>query len=217
MSKTSVLKMLVLGATLPLLLHLAAGLPGSQLATAQESLGRLATPNPVDRPRDQIARRRAQALQRLALLRERIDLIEKEINSLNVDQLTSNPGDGTRRSTTAKSGKADDSQPQAFIIGNSPYYQVMHDMAKKQGWKDRMSFNVDYAKYLPKAKGHILLIESHNGVPIVPVDELDAVFPGASKKLRASEKVHIDGTELIRVEFSGLLPQGDTAASGFGR
>ncbi len=96
--------------------------------------------------------------------------------------------------------------PQAYFVGNAPYYQALTAMAKSKGWIARLSFNTDYKTNLPKAKGHTLLIETHNGVPIVPLDILQDVFPNASKGLDDMNGVVIDGdTTIIFVDFSKLL------------
>ena len=131
------------------------------------------------------------------------------MDKLNIDNLVNQLRQDYVDSQSSKKESKDDSKPQAFIIGNSPYYQVMHAMAKRRGWQDRMSFNVDYAKYLPMAKGHILMIESHGGVPIIPATELDKVFPNASQQLQKNEKIEVEGTQLMLIEFSRLIPGSD--------
>jgi hypothetical protein len=96
--------------------------------------------------------------------------------------------------------------PQAYLIGNSPYYQTLTEMAKSKGWITKLSFNTDYKKNLPLAKGHILLIETHKGVPIVPLDVLHSVFPKASKGLSTAGGVTVvDETTIVFVDFSNLL------------
>jgi len=100
--------------------------------------------------------------------------------------------------------------PQAFFVGNAPYYQTLIQMAKSMGWVPRSSFNCDYETQLPKAKGHILLIETHNGVPIVPLDVLQKVFPNASRGLREADGVVVvDDTRIVFVDFSKLLKDVD--------
>lgn len=97
---------------------------------------------------------------------------------------------------------------QAFVIGNSPYYQTLTDMAIKSGFAVRRSFNCEYDTYLPQAKGHLLLIETHNGVPIVPLDVLDRHFPDASKGLQNSDcTVKIDKTRIVFFDFSKRLSE----------
>ncbi len=95
----------------------------------------------------------------------------------------------------------------AFIAGNSPYYQAMTQMATEHGFMVRKSFNSDYEKFLPMAKGHTLMVEVHNGVPIVPPDLLEKYYPGAAAKgLQNPDGVAIAGdTTILFVEFSKQL------------
>ena len=51
----------------------------------------------------------------------------------------------------------------------------------------RRSFNVKYDQWLPAAKGHVLLIETHAGVPIVPTSELDKFFPGHPRRRKVPQ------------------------------
>lgn len=92
-----------------------------------------------------------------------------------------------------------------YIIGNSPYYQALTDMAKRAGLDVALSFNTGYDENIPKARGNILLVETHDGVPMAK-DELDAHFPGASWNLRDSDGVLVVGdTTIVLVEFSEQL------------
>ena len=96
--------------------------------------------------------------------------------------------------------------PQAYVIGNSPYYQIMTQMAKERGLSVPISFNSKYDEYLPRAKGNFLLVETHNGVPIVPVDVLEKYFPDASKGLQNPDGiVKIDQTTIVFMDFSRQL------------
>ncbi len=95
---------------------------------------------------------------------------------------------------------------QAFVIGNSPYYQTMSQMAAEQGLAVAKSFNVQYDKYLPQAQGHVLLVETHNDVPIVPLEVLEKYFPAASQGLKDSGgTIKIGETTIIFLDFSKQL------------
>jgi hypothetical protein len=95
---------------------------------------------------------------------------------------------------------------QASVIGNAPYYQALTDMATKNGFAVRKSFNTDYNTYLPQAKGHLLLIETHNGKPIVPLDVLEKHFPNASKGLQNFDgTVKVGKTTIVFFDFSRQL------------
>lgn len=107
---------------------------------------------------------------------------------------------------------------QAFVVGNSPYYQVLTDMARREGVTVTSSLNTQYDKYLPKAKGHLLLIETHDGVSVVPPSVLDGFFPGASMELKdgffpvasagpknVAGTASVEGTKIAFVDFSRLL------------
>ena len=98
------------------------------------------------------------------------------------------------------------SPSQAFVIGNSPYYQTLTHLASQNGFTVRKSFNCEYDKYLPQAKGHLLLIETHNGKPIVSLDVLERYFPNASKGLQNTNgKVKVGKTTIIFLDFSKPL------------
>ncbi len=94
---------------------------------------------------------------------------------------------------------------QAFVIGNSPYWQTLTDMARQKGFTVGRSFNGNYDELLPLAKGHLLLIETHDGIPIVPLPVLDKFYPGASDGLKAPDGVATVGTtRIVFVDFSRL-------------
>lgn len=94
--------------------------------------------------------------------------------------------------------------PKCFIIGNSPYYQIMTTLAQKKKQTVAKSFNNDYDRYLPQAKGHIILIETHKGVPIIPIAKLETHFPKASQGLKTGS-IMIGDTKLVFVDFEKLL------------
>ena len=61
-------------------------------------------------------------------------------------------------------------------------------------------------KNLPPAKGHLLLVETHNGKPIVPLDVLEKHFPGASSGLQNIDgTVKVGKTTVIFFDFSKPL------------
>jgi hypothetical protein len=94
----------------------------------------------------------------------------------------------------------------AYIIGNSPYYQAIAQMATESGLNVVTSFNCEYDTYLPEACGHVLLVETHVGQPIVPIDVLEKYFPGATGGLKTPEKATTVGkTEIVFIEFGQQL------------
>lgn len=96
--------------------------------------------------------------------------------------------------------------PQVYFVANSPYYQALTEIARSRGWSARQSFNCEYENNLPRAKGHVLLIETHKGVPIVPLDVLHQFYPDASRGLKQSDGVtEINGTTIVFVDFSKVL------------
>ncbi len=97
-------------------------------------------------------------------------------------------------------------QQQAFVAGRSPYVQILTDMAQRKGMTVSLSFNDNYDNSLPLAKGHVLIVETHNGVPIAPVSLLEKYFPGASLGLKSfTGAVSVGGTEIFLVDFARLL------------
>jgi hypothetical protein len=65
----------------------------------------------------------------------------------------------------------------AFIIANSPYYQQIGESVHQQGTAVAKSFNTDYETFLPMAEGNLILIQTHDGVPIVSLTILQKYFP----------------------------------------
>ena len=99
-----------------------------------------------------------------------------------------------------------DLNPTAYVAGNSPYYQAMSQMAAEAGLTVKISFNSDYDKYLPQARGHVLMVETHQGVPIIPQVTLEKYFPGCLKALPNSDGyVKIEDTKIIFTDFSKPL------------
>jgi serine/threonine protein kinase len=98
------------------------------------------------------------------------------------------------------------SRRQVFIVGDSPYYQVMTDMAQRKGMVVVHSFNTQYDKWLPRSRGHLLLVEARQGTPVVPSAVLDEFFPGASKALSGdSRTTNVADTKIALLDFSRLL------------
>lgn len=94
----------------------------------------------------------------------------------------------------------------AYIIGNSPYYQFISQMAKDNGFAVVKSFNTNYEENLPLAEGNILLIETHNNVPVISLNELEKLFPDASKGLQNSDGIiKIRETTIVFIDFSKQL------------
>ena len=95
---------------------------------------------------------------------------------------------------------------QAYVIGNSPYYQALSAMAVESGLHVAKSFNCEYDTFLPQAKGQVIMIETHKGKPIVPKDVLERYYPNALTGMsRPSKSIRIKDTTLVFVEFSEQL------------
>lgn len=94
----------------------------------------------------------------------------------------------------------------AYVIGNSPYYQAMTQMAGESGLQVVRSFNGEYNKYLPETQGHVLLIETHKGNPILPGEILERYYPKALTALSyPSKRIRIKDTFIVFIEFSEQL------------
>ena len=93
-----------------------------------------------------------------------------------------------------------------FFVANSPWHQFFGELVKQNGAMLGPSFNTDYDKNLPRAKGSLLLIETHGGVPIVDVAILRKHFPVvASGKQKSTLK---DGdTTIVFVEVDAFAEQ----------
>jgi len=95
-------------------------------------------------------------------------------------------------------------KPKCFIIANAPYYQFLGEIARQNGLGSWRSFNTGYDKYLPMAKGHTILIETHAGVPIVDIGILERYFPSASNGIKTG-KIIVGDTTLVFVDFADAL------------
>lgn len=99
-----------------------------------------------------------------------------------------------------------DVNPAAFVAGNSPYYQVMSQMAAESGLTVKKQFNSDYDTLLPQARGHVLLVETHDGRPIIPLEVLEKHLPGSAEGLRQSDgTARLGETTVVFLEFSKSL------------
>lgn len=104
-----------------------------------------------------------------------------------------------------------DVRERCFIIANSPYYQFFTELVRQRGAALGMSFNTGYDKYLPMAKGNLILIETHDGKPIVDVALLQRHFPSVPDG-KQTRKV-IDGeTTLVFVDVAKIAEQISDAA-----
>jgi hypothetical protein len=73
------------------------------------------------------------------------------------------------------------------------------------------SFNTDYEKNLPMAQGNLILIETHDGRPIVDVALLQRYFPAVPDGKQAGKL--IDGeTTIVFVDVATIGDQIATAA-----
>jgi hypothetical protein len=96
---------------------------------------------------------------------------------------------------------------QAYVVGNSPYYQKLAIMAVESGLRVAKSFNCEYDKYLPQAKGHVLLIETQKGKPIIPTAILERYYPNALAGIsRPTNSISIQGTLIVFIDCSKQLP-----------
>ncbi len=96
--------------------------------------------------------------------------------------------------------------PQVYIIGNAPYYKVLAEMARSKGWSVRRTFNTDYDRLLPPSRGHVLLVETHRGEPIIPMATLEKHYPEASSGLKSADGVvEVEGTTIMFVDFARVL------------
>ena len=68
------------------------------------------------------------------------------------------------------------------------------------------SFNYEYEEYLPEAKGHVILIETRKGKPIIPTEILEQYYPNALTGIsHPSKSIRIKDTSIVFVDFSELL------------
>jgi hypothetical protein len=107
---------------------------------------------------------------------------------------------------------------EAYVVGNSPFYQALTAMAVESGLHVAKSFNTGYETLLPQAKGNVLLIEVHKGKPIVPPAVLERYYPNALAGIsRPAKSIRINDTLILFVDFSeplralGSIDSGGTA------
>ena len=94
-------------------------------------------------------------------------------------------------------------QKKCYIIANSPYYQFLTALAQRKGHSVGASFNSAYDQYLPKTKGHLILIETHGGKPIVNPKILQQSFPALMGEPYQGTQT-IEGTTLTFVDFEDV-------------
>lgn len=105
-----------------------------------------------------------------------------------------------------------DVRQRTFIIANSPYYQFFGELARQHGAALGPSFNTDYEKNLPMGRGNLILIETHDGKPIVDVALLQSFFPAVPDGKQAGKV--IDGeTTIVFVDVATIGGQIATAVS----
>jgi len=105
-----------------------------------------------------------------------------------------------------------DLRQRTFIIANSPYYKFFGELVRQHGAAVGPSFNTAYEKYLPMAKGNLILVETHDGDPVVDVAILQRHFPAVPDG--EQEGKVIDGnTTIVFVDVAAIADQIATAAS----
>ena len=111
------------------------------------------------------------------------------------------------KGTSIDSAGVASSEQQAFVNGNSSLYlDTLADMARQKGMTVVSRFNLHYDTWLPAAQGHVLLIETHDGIPAMPLSVLDQFYPGASGGLKTPDGiVSVGNTKIVFVDFSRLL------------
>jgi hypothetical protein len=105
-----------------------------------------------------------------------------------------------------------DVRPKCFIIANSPYYQFVSELVRQSGATLGRSFNTDYEKYLPMAKGNVIFVETHDGTPIVDVAILQHHFPAVPDGKQAGRVIDGD-TTLVFFDVATIADQIAAAAS----
>lgn len=105
-----------------------------------------------------------------------------------------------------------DIRPKCFIIANSPYYQLFGELVRQSGAAAGPSFNAEYDMYLPMARGNVIFVETHDGVPIVDVAILHRHFPTVSDGKQMGKVIDGD-TTIVFIDVAALYDQIATASS----
>ena len=105
-----------------------------------------------------------------------------------------------------------DVRPLCFVVANSPYYQFFGELVRQNGGALGRSFNSGYDTYLPTAKGNLILVETHDGAPIVDVAILQRQFPAVPDGKQAGTVIDGD-TTIVFVEVATIADQIAAAAS----
>ena len=105
-----------------------------------------------------------------------------------------------------------DVRPRCFIIANSPYYQFFGELVRQNGGAVGRSFNTDYEQYLPEAKGNLILVETHDGAPIVDMAILQRHFPAVPDGKQAGRVIDGD-TTIVFVDVAMIADQIAAVAS----
>jgi len=92
------------------------------------------------------------------------------------------------------------------MVANSPYYQLFSKLLAEKGQIPGKSFNMDYDRLLPQTIGETLLVQTHDGVPIVDSKILKAHFPGLPDG-KLNGKIVDRGTTLIFIDVDSIAKQ----------
>ncbi|UCE98877.1 MAG: transglutaminase domain-containing protein [Planctomycetota bacterium] len=113
--------------------------------------------------------------------------------------VSSLPGFGTGRDISGKG---------VYIVADSPVWQWVQDACASQGYRVRKSFNTGFDKYLPEARGNILIVTCVGERLVLPAEYQDEYLPipenGIKSKLQtenygiARQRLD-DGTKVILI------------------
>jgi len=92
------------------------------------------------------------------------------------------------------------------MIANTPYYQLFSALLRETGQLPGKSFNMDYERLIPLIVGDTVLVQTHNGIPIVKSEILKEHFPGLPDG-KLTGKIVDAGTTLIFVDVDLIAKQ----------
>ena len=110
-------------------------------------------------------------------------------------------------SENASAARADNAiwSRNANILANMPYWQVMTDFAQRNGMTVSSKSN-DLFRDTWERRRHVLLVETHDGKPFLPLSDFARTYPHASEGLKKPEGFAIVGdVKYVFVDFSQLL------------
>jgi hypothetical protein len=117
-------------------------------------------------------------------------------------------------SGSPKWGEARPVSPLVCVAGGSPRYLWVREVVGAEGYESGPAFNDEFDKYLPTARGQVLVVTCKWRDPVFPKDRRDEFLPKGWNQATArgaggpgwTQRVLADGTRVVFVAAEGRHP-----------